>query len=67
MANANVSISVIFKPAFHSLVECAQTIAFEQGDEVASAWAKNVLEADWNLFCGIETDRPRLRLIQGGR
>jgi hypothetical protein len=67
MANVNVSISVTFKPAFHALVECAQVIADEQGDEVASQWAKKVLEADWNLFCGTQIDRPRLRLIQGGR
>jgi hypothetical protein len=65
---ATGQLTIVFKPAFHVLVECAHTIAREHGDDAASQWAKKALAADWGLFCGTAIERqPELRLIQGGR
>lgn len=68
MAEVTGQLTIIFKPAFHALVECAHAIAIEHGDDAASEWAKKVLEADWGLFCSTQIEhRPQLRLIKGGR
>lgn len=65
---ANVSpIILTFKPAYYALLQCAQAVAEKEGHDVAIRWADGVLAANFELFCGIEPERPRLRLIVGGR
>jgi hypothetical protein len=68
MANVNLTLSLKFKPAYWSLLETAEAIAVERGQDEAVRWADKVISADFDIFFTIETDRrPPLRLIEGGR
>jgi hypothetical protein len=68
MANVNFTLNLVFKPAYFTLLETAQSIAAERGHDEAIRWVDHVLAADFDLFCSIVTDRrPQLRLIEGGR
>lgn len=68
MAAITFNLSFERRPAFYALLDCAKEIAETHGEEAAAAWAQGVLDADFDLFVRLRTDRrPTLRLIQGGR
>jgi hypothetical protein len=67
VARVTLNLTATFTPAFYALLETAQLIAERHGEERAQEWASAAMLEDMDLFCVISaSDRPNLRLIQGG-
>lgn len=68
MAHLNLILTATPKPAFYALLDVAQAIAECDGVEAAEAWTMRALGVDFDLFYSMRADdRPKLRLIEGGR